>query len=107
MTDIISSVSTAISLAKQLRDANEKIKNVEFRVLLADLALELAQLKEQLSNQIVENSNLRARIVQLEAAGKDPCPKCHMPTWALQKSVKDPVFGDLGGVRRTYICSDC
>lgn len=35
------------------------------------------------------------------------CPKCSKQSWILAASERDRVFGDVGGVRRTYKCVSC
>lgn len=57
--DIITSVSTSISLTKRLREISKNIENAEFKNLLADLSGELAELK-------LEAANLKQRIATLE-----------------------------------------
>jgi DNA repair exonuclease SbcCD ATPase subunit len=107
MSDLISTVSTAISLTKRLREINENIKNAEFTNILADLSLELAEVKLKMASLIEEKGELQKKIRELESIEGDPCPKCKKNGWQLEKSVKDSVFGDLGGIRRTYVCSYC
>jgi hypothetical protein len=50
VSDVIGSVTTAISLAKRLRDISENIKVAEFKNVLADLSLELANVKLKLAD---------------------------------------------------------
>ena len=37
----------------------------------------------------------------------EPCPRCHKWGWYVESSRRDPTFGVLGGLRRTYKCSSC
>ncbi|RKF30573.1 hypothetical protein [Paraburkholderia fungorum] len=57
--DIIGTVSTAITLAKRLREISKNIEDAEFKNLLADLSNELADLK-------LEAAILKERIVSLQ-----------------------------------------
>lgn len=107
MSDWTASLSTAIDIVKRLRAVNENIKNAEFSNLIADLNLEFADLKLKLAGVVEENVKLKTRIRELENSEGDPCPKCRKRTWELESSRPDPQFGDLGGIRRTYKCSDC
>ena len=52
MGDLISSLTTAISLAQRLNEISKHIQNAEFKNLLADLNLELADTKLKLANII-------------------------------------------------------
>lgn len=107
MGDLISSVATAVNIAKRLKEYSDKIKELEFKNLLADLNLELAELKLKLAEVLEENIKQKEKIQALEAMDGDPCPKCRKRGWQLEASERDPIFGALGGVRRTYRCSFC
>lgn len=107
MTDLVGSVSTAISLAKRLRDISENIKGAEFKNLLADLSLELADVKLKLADVLDENARLKSEVSALKNVDGDPCPKCRKRGWQLESSKRDPIFGDLGGLRRLFKCSLC
>jgi hypothetical protein len=107
MTDLMQSFSHAVDLLKSLRAANEKVKNAEFALLIADLNLEFADVKLKLAGVIEENLKLKERVRTLESAEGDPCPKCRKRTYQLESSRPDATFGSLGGLRRTYKCSEC
>ncbi len=107
MGDLITTVSTAISLTKRLREISEKIKNAEFTNIIADLNIELAELKLTMAAMMEEKIELEKRIKELESVEGEPCPKCGKNGWQLEHSEKDQVFGVVGGVRKTYLCSYC
>jgi len=50
MPEILSTLSTAISLAVRLREISKNIEDAEFKNLLADLSLELATLKIEMAD---------------------------------------------------------
>ncbi|MCV3263343.1 hypothetical protein OGZ01_11815 [Vibrio harveyi] len=50
MADLLSSVSTAISLATRLREIGKNIEDAEFKNILADLSLELADSKLKMAD---------------------------------------------------------
>ena len=53
---------------------------------------------------------MEARIKALEqklSGSGDECPRCHQRTFQLINSKEDPLFGEVGGVRREYRCSSC
>jgi hypothetical protein len=47
--DVIKSVTAAIALGKQLAGLASKTKNAELKLVVADLSLELAQVRMQLA----------------------------------------------------------
>ena len=67
MPDIISSVSTAITLAKKLKEISINIKNAEFKNLLADLSIELADVKMRLAEVMGENASLKNEIQYIKS----------------------------------------
>jgi len=105
--DLVSSLSTAISIASRLKKISENIKDAEFKNLLADLSLELADLKMKLAGVLEDNVRLKERVKDLEKVGGELCVKCHKYGWQLETSTPDPIFGPVGGIRRTYKCSFC
>ena len=107
MTDIINTISSAISMASKLKEISQNIKNAEFKNILADLSLELAEAKLKLASIITENTQLKERIHTLENIDGDPCPKCHKRGWNIVDSKPDKEFGELGAIRRSYKCSFC
>ena len=64
MGDLISSLTTAISLAQRLNEISKHIQNAEFKNLLADLNLELADTKLKLANIIDENAKLKQELTE-------------------------------------------
>lgn len=53
--DLLTTISTSIALAGRLREIAKNIENAEFKNILADLSLELADLKLQLAGVVEEN----------------------------------------------------
>jgi len=64
--DIISSISTAITIAKRLKEISKNVEDAEFKNLLADLSLELADTKLRLSEIVVEVSELKEENAKLK-----------------------------------------
>ena len=62
MGDIITALSTAITLTKRLKEIGDNIKGAEFKNLLADLSLELADAKLKLVEIMEENAELKKEI---------------------------------------------
>lgn len=107
MTDIISPLSAAISLVGRLRTISATIRDAEFKNLLAELNIELAEAKIKLAEVIDENFRLKREIEELSTPKGELCPSCAKPTWRVTGSQRDAMFGDLGGIRRTYKCEPC
>jgi hypothetical protein len=107
VSDWTTSLSTAIDIVKRLRAVNENIKNAEFSNLIADLNLELADLKLKLVGVVEENIKLREQIRELENVEGDPCPRCRKRTWELKTSTPHPDMAEMGVIIRGYECSSC
>ena len=66
MADIYTSISTAIDIGKRLKEIAKKIEHAEFSNLLADLNLELAETKVKLSGLAIENAELKEEVYALK-----------------------------------------
>ena len=106
MSEIIS-VSSAIAIVKKLKQISDKIKDADFKNLLADLNLRLAEIKTQQAECMEEKGRLKAKIATLEATSGEKCPRCRQVGWRLESSHPDPIFGEAGGMRRRYKCALC
>jgi hypothetical protein len=107
--EILSSITTAIALGKQLIAVGEKTKNAQLKNLVADLLLKLAEIKTQLASVMEENTRLKSQISNLESTKGEGevCPKCRKSGWRVTDSRPDPIFGEAGTARRTYRCDQC
>lgn len=68
MTDLISTASSAIQLVGRLREINKNISNAEFSNALADLAIELSELKIRVAGLLEENDQLKRQLAQKQIA---------------------------------------
>jgi ribosomal protein L37E len=107
MIELIPAVTNAITLVSRLRTISENVKDAESRNLLADLSVELADVKIKMASMMEENANLHAKIRNFESLDTDPCPRCRKRTYTVEKSEPDRRFRAVGGLRRTYKCSSC
>ena len=107
MSEIFSTIASAISTAKKLKELSDKARDAEFKNLVADLHLQLAETKTQLADLMQDNTRLKDKIRSLESVQCAPCPSCRKPGWHVEKSERDSLFGEVGGIRRTYKCSFC
>ena len=103
----ITAITNAISLLTRLKQASENIRNAEFKSLLADLSLELAEVKMKMAGLMNEKLELENRIKELESVEGDPCPKCRKRGWQIESTQKHPMLGGVGVQLRTYKCSIC
>lgn len=71
---------------------------------LREAALEYQEENIELKNKVIE---LQEIVRKLEALEGEPCPKCRKPAWIVDSSEPDRTFGDLGGIRRNYLCTEC
>lgn len=77
MNDILSSVAIALSLTTRLREIGNNIEDAEFKNLLADLSLELADAKLKISDLVSENMELKDKLHSLTSDTEKLCPKCN------------------------------
>jgi hypothetical protein len=59
--EIVSSVTNAITLVSRLKKISENIRDAEFKNLLADLSLQLADAKMKMASLIHENAELHEK----------------------------------------------
>lgn len=107
MADILGSLSAALAIASRLKTISDHVRDAEFKKLLADLNMELAEAKMKMVDLVEESARLKERVRELEKVEGDRCPKCHKMAWQLESSRADSTFGDLGVKQRTYKCSAC
>lgn len=88
----------------ELLKAGATIEAQEKIMELRQAALSIQEDNIGLRNRILQ---LEARVKELESADGEPCPRCRKRTWVVEKSEPDRTFGRLGGVRRTYKCTEC
>lgn len=92
---------------KDIIDLIKKGSTIEAQEKIMELrqaALTIQEENVHLRNRILE---LEAKVKELESIDGEPCPRCRKRTWIVESSKPDPTFGDLGGIRRTYKCTNC
>ncbi|WP_217475636.1 hypothetical protein [Stutzerimonas stutzeri] len=107
MSDLISAITTAVSLASRLREISKNIEDAEFKNILADLSLELADTKLKVAGLLTENTELKEKLRALTSATGESCPSCNNRTYKITSTKPHPTFGDLGCKERQYTCSTC
>lgn len=68
MADILTTVSSAITLAARLREIGKSIEDAGFENLLADLSLVLADAKLKISDLVLENVSLKEKLDEVTSA---------------------------------------
>lgn len=97
----ITAITNAISLLGRLKTIGANIRDAEFKNVLADLSLELAEVKMKMAGLMNENLELQSRIKELESVDGDPCPRCRKQGWQIETTKKHPMLGGLGVQLRT------
>ncbi|MEN6426347.1 MAG: hypothetical protein ABFE13_13355 [Phycisphaerales bacterium] len=123
MSDIIQSIQATIDLAKRIKEISGKIKDADFRNMVADLSIELANMKQRVAELLDENGRLRAELqlakqhssreeglairngLYFDAVGDGPfCPYCYDSGKQISRLTKQKdywvEFGD-------YVCPAC
>src|SRR3546814_1021851 len=81
-------VANSIQIGSRLREINKNIENAEFSNALADLGLELAQLKSELATVIDENTRLKAQLT----TAQEPKPELEFRAGAYFKDGTEGPF---------------
>jgi hypothetical protein len=107
MADILESVARAISCARKLKNYGDASGDPDLKNLLADLNLELADTRMELVVLLEEHAALQKQAREADGVKGDICPRCRQRGWNVESSRPDRVYGELGGMRRQYRCSQC
>lgn len=105
MVDILGSLSAALAIASKVKIVSKHVRDADFKNLLADLNIKLAEAKMKMGDLLEENVRLKERIRELEKVEGDRCPRCHKMTWLLDSSKPDDISvtwagtGELTGAR--------
>ena len=103
-SDLLPAISRAVTLATRLRVISDRGRDGEFRGIVADLLLELAEVKLKLDELLNENAALKGQM-QVNANPKgDRCPRCFEFGWRMTTSRP---HGTLGAMVQTYTCPKC
>ena len=105
--EILSGISNAITISSRLREISNNVENAEFKNLLADLSLELADTKLKAAGLTSEMVKLREELDELKSADGIKCPSCGNKTFKIVSIRPHPTFGMLGVQERLHKCSSC
>jgi len=83
---------------------SERGRDVEFKQLVADLLLELAEVQLKLDDLMNENAALKGQLQTQSNPKGERCPRCFEFGWRVTAS---RAHGQLGGMVQTYSCAKC
>jgi predicted RNA-binding Zn-ribbon protein involved in translation (DUF1610 family) len=104
MSDLLPGISRAVALATRLRVISERGRDAEFKQLVADLLLELAEMQLKLDELLTENAALKGQLQSHANPKGERCPRCFEFGWRMTSSRP---HGQLGGMVQTYTCAKC
>ena len=88
----------------RLRVISERVRDAEFKGIVADLLLELAEAQMKLDELLNENAALKGQMQSSSNPKGDRCPRCFEFGWRVTTS---RAHGQLGGMVQTYTCPKC
>ena len=103
-SDLLPAISRAVTLATRLRVISDRGKDAEFRGIVADLLLELAEVQLKLDELLNENAALKGQVQAKSNPRGERCPRCFEFGWRVTSSRP---HGQLGAMVQTYTCAKC
>ena len=103
-SDLLPAISRAVTLATRLRVISDRGKDAEFRGIVADLLLELAEVQLKLDELLTENAALKGQMQTHSNPKGERCPRCFEFGWRVTSSRP---HGQLGAMVQTYTCAKC
>jgi uncharacterized protein with PIN domain len=107
MTDLIQKVSNAINLVTRLRTISEKTRDSEFKGLVANVLLELAEIQLKLDEILNENITLKGQLDAKSNPQGERCPRCQELGWKVTSSRPQKSLGQSPRILQTYSCPKC
>ncbi|WP_296766233.1 hypothetical protein [Sediminimonas sp.] len=107
----LSAASTAINIAKDLRDIDRSVDEATFKLKIAELTKALADTEIALSEARTELSEKQVEINELEAALRaltsgENCPVCGEGHLKTERVVPHPRFGKQGIQEKHLSCQN-
>ena len=103
-SDLLPAISRAVTLATRLRVISDRGRDAEFKGIVADLLLELAEVQMKLDELLSENAAIRGQMQSNANPKGERCPRCFEFGWRVTTSRP---HGQLGGMVQTYACPKC
>ncbi|MBV8975061.1 MAG: hypothetical protein JOY74_08065 [Sinobacteraceae bacterium] len=104
MSDLQPGIARAVALATRLRIMSELGRDAEFKQLVADLLLELAEVQLKLDEVLNENAGLKGQLQSQSDPSGERCPRCFELGWRV---LNTRAHGQSGGMVHTYSCGKC
>jgi len=104
MSDLFPAISRAVTLATRLRVISDRGRDAEFRAIVADLLLELAEVQLKFDELMNENAALQGQLQSHANPKGERCPRCFEFGWRVTSSRP---HGQLGATVHTYSCGKC
>jgi predicted RNA-binding Zn-ribbon protein involved in translation (DUF1610 family) len=79
-------------------------RDTEFKQLVADLMLELAEVQLKLDELMNENAALKGQLQSRSNPSGERCPRCFEFGWRV---INSRAHGHAGGMVQTYGCAKC
>jgi hypothetical protein len=103
-SDLLPAISRAVSLATRLRVIADRGRDAEFKGIVADLLLELAEVQLKIDELLSDNAGLRGQVQSTANPKGERCPRCFEFGWRVASSRP---HGQLGAMVQTYACAKC
>ena len=103
-SDLLPAISRAVTLATRLRVMSDRGRDAEFKGVVADLLLELAEAQLKLDELLNETAALKGQLLSNANPKGERCPRCFEFGWRVTGSRP---HGQLGGMVQTYSCAKC
>ena len=100
----VPAISRAVTLATRLRVISDRGRDAEFRGIVADLLLELAEVQLKIDDLLNENAALKGQMQAQTNPKGERCPRCFEFGWRVTSSRP---HGQLGSMVQTYGCAKC
>ena len=102
--DLLPAISRAVTLATRLRVISDRGRDAEFKGIVADLLLELAEAQMKVDELLNENAALKGQVQAKSNPRGERCPRCFEFGWRVTSSRP---HGQLGAMVQTYTCAKC
>lgn len=100
-------MSQALTLATRLRTLSERTKDSQFRGIVAELLLELAEVQIKLDELVNEHTALKAQLRAQATAQPERCPRCHELGWKVTNTRTVKTAGHPARTAQLYACPKC
>ena len=101
--DLLPAISRAVTLATRLRVISDRGRDAEFKGIVADLLLELAEAQMKVDELLNENAALKGQMQSSSNPKGERCPRCFEFGWRVTPAERTASSG--GWCKRTPVPS--